>query len=619
MHALISVTFAFLFVWLAGFATAVTAQQSESQLRPNFLLVVADDLGWADIGAFGSAIRTPNIDKIAADGTIMSQFYAGPTCAPSRAMLLTGLSSHEAGVGTQNLQQAPNQKDSIVYQGQLHDGVVTLAEGLQSIGYQTMISGKWHIGRDTDQQPHRRGFQRSFVLREGGASHFADQLALNPAELPRYFEDGVPVDTLPADFYSTTFYTQKMIDFLDARDRSRPFFSYLAYTAPHDPLQVPDDWLHRYRGVFDNGPESVRARRIAALQARGLFPAEARASTLVPPPPILPGTKPPWTERSEAMRRVDVRGVEIYAAMVELLDQNLGRVIAYLEAEGELDNTFVVFLSDNGVSAITPLFYPQTSREWLHQERDMDPANAGRPGTHTYIDGEWASALNGPLRLFKGTTADGGTRVPFIVAGPTVAQGVINKQLGHVADITPTFYALAGLQPQMSAVYRDKPYPRGSTLEASWQGLKVRRQQAIITELFGDWSVRDGDWKLSRMAPPFGDNTWQLFNMTVDPGETLNVAAENPLVVEQMQRAYVSFAKEVGVIEPKPPLTRDVGALYVGKCNWSCEARLLLLNALVNPSDRWILVVAVLLLGLLTVLLGRRLLRRHQLVDTTMH
>ena len=620
MHALFSVTFVLLFVWMAGLAGTVAAQETESQSRPNFLLVVADDLGWADIGAFGSVIRTPNIDKIAANGTIMSQFYASPTCAPTRAMLLTGLSSHEAGVGTQNLQQASNQKDSILYQGQLHDGVVTLAEGLQSIGYQTMISGKWHIGRDPDQQPHQRGFQRSFVLREGGASHFADQLALNPAEPPHYFEDGVQVETLPAEFYSTTFYTQKMIDFLDARNRSTPFFSYLAYTAPHDPLQVPDDWLHRYRGVFDDGPESVRARRVAALQARGLFPVDARAATLVPPPSIVPGSKPPWAERSEAMRRVDVRGVEIYAAMVELLDQNLGRVIAYLEAEGELDNTYVLFLSDNGVSAITPLFYPQTSREWLHRERDMDPANAGRPGTHTFIDGEWASALNGPLRLFKGTTADGGTRVPFVVAGPGVAQGVINKQLGHVADLTPTLYALAGLQPKMSSLYRNRPNPRGLSLAASWQGSDVPRQQAIITELFGDQSVREGDWKLSRMAAPFGDSTWQLYNMAVDPGETNNVAAANPLVVERMQLAYASFAREVGVITPKPPLTRDIGALYVGKCNWNCETRLLLLNVLVNPSYRWILVVAALFFGLFTAVLGGRLLRRYRLLGkATMH
>ncbi len=598
---------------LASAAGTAAAQASETQSPPNFLVVLADDLGWADIGAFGSEIRTPNIDKLAGQGTIMSQFYASPSCAPSRAMLLTGLSSHEAGVGTQNLQQALNQQDSVLYQGQLHDGVVTVAEGLQSIGYHTLISGKWHVGRNPDQYPSQRGFDRSFILREGGVSHFADQLELNPAEPPHYFEDGERVTSLPPDFYSTTYYTDRMIDFLDARDRNAPFFSYLAYTAPHDPLQVPDAWLNKYRGAFDDGPDEVRARRVAALKASGLFPAAGQPADLLPLPPILPGAKPPWKDRSEAMRRMDTRPVEIYAAMIELLDENLGRVLAYLEAEGELEDTYVVFLSDNGVSALTPLVYPQTSREWLHQERDMNPANAGRPGTHTFIDGEWAGALNGPLRLFKGAIADGGTRVPLIVAGPNVARGVINRRLGHIADLTPTLYELAGFDPQTSPLYRDKPHPRGLTLVANWEGDDSPRPTPIITELFGNQSVRDGVWKLSRMGPPLGDNTWQLYNMAKDPGETTSVAEDHPAISERLQGVYASYAKDIGLIEPEPPLTRDLSALYVGKCDWNCEARFVLLKVLVDPLYRWMLVVAVLSVALGIGLLGWRMLRRRRL------
>lgn len=601
-----SLSFVFAVICLTTIGSNAAVEAGQSQSPPNFLVVVADDMAWADIGAFGGEIRTPNIDKVAEQGTIMSQFYASPTCAPTRGMLLTGLSSHEAGLGTQNMQQAPNQQDSVHYQGQLHDGVVTLAEGLKSIGYQTMISGKWHIGRDPEQYPNRRGFDRSFILREGGASHFADQLPGNPVEPPHYFEDGMAIQTLPADFYSTTYYTQKMISFLKDRDKSSPFFAYLAYTAPHDPLQVPDAWLNRYDGVFDDGPDTLRARRVAALKSKGLFPDSAQLTGLPPMPPFFPGAKPAWADRSEAMRQADVRPVEIYAAMVELLDESMGQVIDYLDAEGELDNTYVVFMSDNGVSAITPLFYPGTSREWLHSERDMNPANAGKPGTHTFIDGEWASALSGPLKFFKGTTADGGIRVPLIVTGPGVAQGVISEQLGHVADLTPTFYQLAGFHPAESSLYRDKPLPRGVALVEGWKGLVTPRLEPIITELFDNQFVRDGKWKLSRMAPPFGDNTWQLHDMASDPGETTNIAQDNPDVASRLQRAYEDYAKEVGVIVPKPPLTRDISALYVGKCDWSCEARFLLIKTLIDPIYRWILVVLVSLIGFLSWWLLRR-------------
>ena len=585
------------------------AGDSKTVSPPNFLLVVADDLGWADIGAFGSKIRTPNIDSLAATGTVMSQFYAAPSCAPTRAMLLTGLSSHAAGVGTQNLQQAPNQQDSLQYQGQLHNGVVTLAEGLRSVGYQTMISGKWHIGRDPNQYPSQRGFDRSFILREGGASHFADQLPINPAEPAHYFEDGAPVDALPEDFYSTTYYTEKMLNFLAARDRGRPFFSYIAFTAPHDPLQVPDSWLNRYEGVFDEGPDAVRARRITALTTRGFFPDAATPAATLPLPPIFPGAKPAWSERSEVVRRQDVRPVEIYAAMIELMDKSLGQVLAYLEAEGELENTYIVFLSDNGVSAVTPLLYPGTSRQWLHEQRDMNPANAGRPRTHTFINGEWASALNGPLRLFKGTTAEGGIRVPVIVSGPRVMTGKVHKHLSHIADLTPTFYALAGLRPDTSPLYLDKPRPTGESLVATWEGSNEPRQAPIVVELFGNKAVRQDDWKLTLMAPPFGDNTWQLYNMAADPGETENVAEDYPAVAQRLLLAYQEHAETVGIIDPKPPLSRDISALYVGKCDLGCEARFLLLKALVDPSYRWLLMLTGIFLLLLIGLLAHRLLR----------
>ena len=238
---------------------------------PNFLVIVADDMGWSDIGALGGEIRTPSIDRLAADGTLVTSFYVAPTCAPTRAMLMTGVDHHEAGLGVQSGLRAWNQV-GINYEGQLHDGVVTVAEALAAHGYQTFMTGKWHLANEHAQGPHNRGFQRSFALLTGGASHFADQRPIAPVEIPEYVRDGEPVHELPADFYSSTAYAGTLIDFLEQRDANAPFFAYLSFTAPHDPLHVPDEWLDRYSGAYADGPVATRRARAERQEALGLIP-----------------------------------------------------------------------------------------------------------------------------------------------------------------------------------------------------------------------------------------------------------------------------------------------------------------------------------------------------------
>ena len=244
------------FFLLLAIMSPIAAHAGE---KPNFLVVVADDLGWSDPGFLGSKIRTPTIDRLAQRGIFMSHFYVAPTCSPTRAMLLTGLSNHAAGVGTMNNLQTPNQIGHREYAAQLHDGVVTVAEMLSAHGYTTMMSGKWHLAIDEDQRPNKRGFQHSFGLVEGGASHFADQMGITDTETVTYHENGKET-ALPDDFYSTIGYTDKIIEYID-RAGEQPFFAYLTYTAPHDPLQVPDDWLNRYKGVFDEGPAKAKEKR----------------------------------------------------------------------------------------------------------------------------------------------------------------------------------------------------------------------------------------------------------------------------------------------------------------------------------------------------------------------
>ncbi len=574
---------------------------NEDERPPNFLIIVADDMGWSDLGVMGGEIQTPNLDALAGSGIVMSHFYVAPTCAPTRAMLLTGASNHEAGVGTQQGQQVANQLDDIRYAGELHDGVVTIAEVLGAKGYQSWIAGKWHVGVHPDQYPNARGFDRSFVLKEGGASHFGDELILNQSELVTYLEDDQVV-ALPPDFYSTISYTDKMIGYLKARDKTKPFLSYLAYTAPHDPLQVPDEWLEHYRGAYDEGPEVIQLRRLERLKEKGLFPETAALAEGISIPKFLPSYLPPWGERTNEQRHQSSRAMEVYASMIELMDTEIGRVLRYLEAEGELNNTYVLFFSDNGSSAATPLNYPGTTREWLFDERDMDVGSAGKPRSHTFLGREWAQASNTPWRFFKAVTTEGGTRSPLIVAGPTIPTGGFLDTLAHISDIAPTIYELAGVEPKSDPLFADKAQPRGISLHGNWESGRTLPERYLFTELFGNKAVWKGQWKLVQLQNPFGDGSWELYDMYNDPGESKNVAEDHPDVVAEYSSAFETYAKEVGVIEPNPQIVRSIRGTYVGECGFECEMRFSVAELIIDPPLRSIVFIA--LLAFVSLILG---------------
>ena len=425
-------------------AWAQTDESVPAKPAPNFILIVADDMGWGDLGAFGSEINTPNLDAIATSGAILTNFHVAPTCSPTRAMLLTGVNNHAAGIGTQKGQAAPNQLESENYRGDLLDSVATIAEVLKPHGYTTMISGKWHVGFIDGQHPDQRGFDRSYVLLDGGASHFDDALPLKPLEPVRYLEDGEQIE-LPAGFYSSRNYTDKILQYISEQPADSPYFAYVAYTAPHDPLQVPDEWLDRYAGQYDDGPEATRSKRLQAARALGLISEDATIGAPTNPPAILPSHEKPWTKRSAQQRALDAKPMEIYAAMIEYMDDQIGRIVDLVEARGELDNTYFVFLSDNGASPIAPLSYPGTTREWLHANRDMDPAHAGRKNTQTHLSFGWVSVANGPLALFKGTTYEGGIRSPLLISGPGIEPVGFVPGFAHVKDVAPTLYQLAGI------------------------------------------------------------------------------------------------------------------------------------------------------------------------------
>ena len=559
----------------------VSAQAAEPENRsPNFLVMVADDLGWSDIGVLGGEIRTPSIDRLAEGGTLVTSFYVAPTCAPTRAMLMTGVDHHEAGLGVQSGLRAPNQV-GINYEGQLHDGVVTVAEALAARGYQTFMTGKWHLANEDAQGPHNRGFQRSFVLLTGGASHFADQRPIAPVEIPEYVRDGEPVDELPADFFSSTAYADTLLEYLGQREADAPFFAYLSFTAPHDPLHVPDEWLDRYSGAYAEGPVATRQARARRQAALGLIPEGARLWNYPRFPGWFPNHAAPWAERPEEQRVKDARRMEIYAAMVEQMDVQIGRVVDRLAAEGVLDDTYVLFFSDNGASSPGPLVYPGVTQEWFAEHWSNAHETRGQPGNFTVLGREWASAAVTPWKLFKNSVSEGGIRSPLIVRGPSVEAGAFRDAIAHVTDVAPTLYALAGVDPATDPLFEGRTLPHGVSLMPVLTGAEASVRDSVGVHLFGNRGYRRGQWKISNTQPPLSTGQWELFDLEADPGEVNDLAEARPELLRELLAEYDGYLERHAVILPaESPLTAGLRQLYPEPCDWWCELRFSIIGLL---------------------------------------
>ncbi|WP_136808252.1 arylsulfatase [Desulfosediminicola flagellatus] len=521
--------------------------------RPNILVIVADDMGWSDIGPFGAEIRTPSLQKLADSGLMLTQFYVNPACSPTRSSLMTGTDHHLTGMGTNAEILSEEQKENPEpgYEGYLNDRVVSVADTLNDSGYQTLMTGKWHLGHEEEHWPDKRGFQRSFALMQGGASHFGDEAWMCNNYYPIYAEDGVRTHT-PDDFYSSTFYVSKMIDYLETRDTTKPFFGYVSFTAPHDPLHVPDNWIDNYKGQYDIGPEAVRKQRFARQVKMGLFPTDTKIWQIPNPSEASSQHVPQWNDRPQEVRAYSARVMEVYASMIELLDQEVGRLINYLKTTGQYDNTYILFFSDNGANGASMGAYPDTGEAWVAKNSDNRYENIGRKGSRNAIGFEWAITANTPLRLIKGTIAEGGIRSPLIVTGPRIASGKRSDALVHVMDMAPTFLEIADATHPKQYKGRDVLPMQGksmlSILKNSNNAFRSEND-TIGWELIGLRAIRKGDWKATRLIPPFGDSKWQLFNMKDDPGEAMDVSSMHQEKLQTLIKAYEDYEKRNGVLE----------------------------------------------------------------------
>ena len=528
--------------------------------RPNFLIIVADDLGFSDLGAFGGEIHSPNLDALATAGVRLNGFHTAPTCSPTRSMLLTGTDHHIAGLGTMAESLTDELRGRPGYEGYLNDAVVTVVELLRDAGYQTLMSGKWHLGLTADRAPGARGFERSFSLLRGAANHYGFEPesetlpGLLSSTYSLYIQDQEFVDKLPEGFYSSDNFTDLMLNYLSERDRDRPFFAYLPYSAPHWPLQAPQEIVEKYRGRYDDGPEALRAERLAGLKKLGLVPQDAE------PHPIVGGR--PWSELSDDEKAVSARTMEVYAAMVERMDWNIGRVIEQLRESGDLDNTFILFMSDNGAEGAlleaAPRFGPNLL-EFISEHYDNSLDNIGRGNSYVWYGPRWAQAATAPSRLYKAFTTQGGIRTTAFIRYPRVSlQGEIGKTFTTVMDITPTILELAGVaHPKHHYRGRDIAAPRGRSLVPY-----LRREtdavhepsEATGWELFGRRAIRKGDWKAVFIPGPVGPGVWQLYDLATDSAEAHDLAGTQPDKLAELLAAWHTYVAETGaVIDDDPP------------------------------------------------------------------
>ena len=527
----------------SGLAIAASADSAP----PNILLIVADDLGYSDLGSYGGDISTPSLDQLANEGLQFTHMYAAPTCSITRSMLMSGTDNHLAGLGTMAEALQPFQRGKPGYEGYLNQRSYSIAELLNQGGYSTRMVGKWHLGLEADQGPDQRGFEQSFTLLEGGAPHFKPS-SLDPAKIEQvhYRENGQAVE-LPEDFYSSDFYTDKLISYLqNSKKDGKPFFAYAAFTSPHWPLQAPKAYLDKYKGRFDQGYDSVRLARIERMKSLGLMASDAQPAKPLPVNPKLPG----WEQLSPEQQRVEARKMEIYAAMVDNLDHNIGRLVDYLRKSGQYDNTLIVFMSDNGAAGENHArFYPPGPRT------DNRYANLGQKGSQIDYGLRWAEVSAAPFHLFKGTTAEGGISVPAIVHLPKALrrQGV-ERGVARVDDLAPTFLELAGIALPTAV---DKHPITGKSMLPMLAGKgSPHATDSLAGELFGNAYYREGNLKLLGMRPQagFGDNAqplqWQLFDVAQDRGETTDLAAAQPETVQRLKAAWLKYAQQVGVVFP---------------------------------------------------------------------
>lgn len=518
--------------------------------KPNILLIVADDLGYSDISPFGGNIKTPVLEELANEGISFSRFYVQPTCSPTRSSLLTGNDNHVAGLGIMSEANYPELKELNLpgYAGELSKQVVTIPEVLRDFGYHTYMVGKWHLGEGPGKDPYDRGFEETFILGTGGGSHFNDLKALSPLQHMEYTRNGKSVE-LPKDFYSTTAYTDSLIQFI-AKNKSdqKPFFAYLSYTAVHDPLHAPKEYIEKYKGKFDMGWDSLWTERLNNLKKLGIVPEDLNKFSKI-------AAIPKWAGLSHEMKEDFARDMEVYAAMLDYMDMSIGRVLDYLKQNNMYDNTVLIFISDNGANGAVATTYPGNEDGVYLGSFNNVLDNRGLQNSYIEMGPGWAQASSSPFRFFKGFTTEGGIRVPLIIKIPGQMQnaGKWDNSFVHVTDLMPTILELTGASyPSQFKGNEIHPYIGKSILPLlNGDTSSVKHSKEHGWELFEMKAYMKDNWKILRLPKPMGTGEWELFNLETDPAEAIDLSAQYPEIKTQLINAWNDYARKNAVHDHK--------------------------------------------------------------------
>ena len=514
MNCLVQLRYAGIAVWLG-----LIFGCSGTQETPNIVIILADDLGYSDIGAYGGEIQTPALDALALGGVRFQRFYNGGRCCPTRASLLTGRYPHAVGMGAmvsgRNSLPQPGP-----YQGYLSEEAPTIAEMLREAGYSTYMSGKWHVGEKPEHWPRQRGFDRYYGLISGASSYY--EIIRDQPRIREMVLDDTPWSPPAEGFYMTDAFTDQAITFLEEHPAENPFFLYLAYTAPHWPLHALPEDIDRYRDRYVEGWDVLRDERYASQMAMGLID-----STWNMPP--RPEHLPAWED--EPAKEDWAHRMAVYAAMVDRMDQGIGRVVDQLQTMGVLDNTLVLFLSDNGGCA------ESVAGRNLHDSTSV----IGARGSYVAYQEAWANASNTPFRLYKQWMHEGGIATPLIAHWPDgiAAPGRITASTGHVIDLMATIGAITRSPAQNTDGQSLVPVFY-SAIDATWD-------RTLFWEHIGHRAVREGRWKLvydRRLGQ------WELYDLQVDPTELTDLSGSHPLIAERLSARWQTWADSIGVRIP---------------------------------------------------------------------
>jgi len=519
----------------------VVVSETEAQQPPNFVLILVDDSGMMDFGAFGGEARTPNLDQLAQNGVWFNNFHTSPVCAPSRAMLVTGSDSHLTGVANLPEMLPEGYSDQPGYAGELSENVNTVATRLKAAGYGTYATGKWHLGHSETNLPNAKGFDHSFILGGSGANNY-DTRGYVPLKPEAYwYRDGKETD-LPEDFYSSKDYIESTIDFHESQSNpDAPFFSYIAFQAIHAPIQAPERFVEPYRDVYEAGWDVLRQRRYEKAKALGIIPADAAMNEIFP-------QFRKWEEISPELQAEYVTDMAVTAGMLEAMDFYIGEYIQYLKDSDRFDNTIFIVSSDNGPDGGN--YRINIAKVWQKaMGYHKDPNRVGDAGYFGDIGPEFAAALSSPFSFFKYYTGEGGVRTPLIVSGPNIPKGRTSDVFCFVTDVVPTMLDLAGLPTPSS---NEEVPITGKSLLGHIQNPEVpvyAENEGVGLEAANSAAYFLGDYKIVKNNIPLGDQTWHLYHLKTDPGETRDLAEQEPERFQAMMVAYDAYAQDVGVIE----------------------------------------------------------------------